>query len=61
MPSTQLPGPIAIIDVETTGLFPLRHDRVVEVAAIVIEDDGRRVGGIGNLKVYRDGVVVIRS
>ncbi len=43
MPTTQLPGPIAIIDVETTGLFPLRHDRVVEVAAIVIEGDGRIV------------------
>jgi len=41
MTTTQLPGPIAIIDVETTGLFPLRHDRVVEVAAIVIEGDGR--------------------
>ena len=43
MPTTQLPGPIAIIDVETTGLFPLRHDRVLEVAAIVIEGDGRIV------------------
>ena len=43
MPTTQLYGPIAIIDVETTGLFPLRHDRVVEVAAIVIEGDGRIV------------------
>jgi DNA polymerase-3 subunit epsilon len=43
VPNTQLPGPIAIIDVETTGLFPLRHDRVLEVAAIVIEGDGRIV------------------
>ena len=41
MPTSQLPGPIAVIDVETTGLFPLRHDRVVEVAAIVIDGDGR--------------------
>jgi DNA polymerase-3 subunit epsilon len=37
----QLPGPIAVIDVETTGLFPFRHDRVVEVAAVVIHGDGR--------------------
>jgi DNA polymerase-3 subunit epsilon len=43
MPTTQLPGPIAIIDVETTGLSPRRHDRVLEVAAIVIEGDGRIV------------------
>jgi len=43
MPSSQLPGPIAVIDVETTGLFPLRHDRVIEVAAIVIDVDGRNV------------------
>jgi DNA polymerase III epsilon subunit-like protein len=43
MPVSQLPGPIAIIDVETTGLFPLRHDRVVEVAAIVIGGDGQIV------------------
>lgn len=34
-------GPIAVIDVETTGLFPFRHDRVVEVAAVVARADGR--------------------
>jgi len=34
------PGPIAVIDVETTGLFPFRHDRVVEVAAVIVRDDG---------------------
>lgn len=34
-------GPIAVIDVETTGLFPFRHDRVVEVAVVVIQGDGR--------------------
>ena len=34
-------GPIAVIDVETTGLFPFRHDRVVEVAAVVVRADGR--------------------
>jgi len=33
-------GPIAVIDVETTGLFPFRHDRVVEVAAVIVRDDG---------------------
>ncbi len=43
MPTSQLPGLIAIIDVETTGLFPLRHDRVVELAAVVIDGDGRIV------------------
>src|SRR6266496_2717623 len=31
---------IAVIDVETTGLFPFRHDRVVEVAAVVVRADG---------------------
>lgn len=36
-----LPAPIAIIDVETTGLFPFRHDRIIEIAAVVIQDDGR--------------------
>lgn len=34
-------GPVAVIDVETTGLFPFRHDRVVEVAAVVVRPDGR--------------------
>ena len=34
-------GPIAVIDVETTGLFPFRHDRVVEVAAVIARADGR--------------------
>lgn len=34
-------GPIAVIDVETTGLFPFRHDRVIEVAAVVARADGR--------------------
>jgi DNA polymerase-3 subunit epsilon len=31
---------IAIVDVETTGLFPQKHDRVVEVACVVIATDG---------------------
>jgi DNA polymerase-3 subunit epsilon len=34
-------GPIAVIDVETTGLFPLRHDRVVEIAVVIVQPDGR--------------------
>ena len=28
--------PIAVIDVETTGLNPFRHDRVVEIAALLV-------------------------
>jgi DNA polymerase-3 subunit epsilon len=43
MVNAPVPGPIAILDVETTGLFPHRHDRVIEVAAIVVEGDGRIV------------------
>jgi DNA polymerase-3 subunit epsilon len=31
---------LAIIDVETTGLNPYRHDRVIELAALVTELDG---------------------
>ncbi len=34
---------LAVIDVETTGLNPYRHDRVVEIAAVVIEPEGRVV------------------
>ncbi|MBM3470072.1 MAG: 3'-5' exonuclease [Armatimonadetes bacterium] len=49
MPTSQLPGPIVIIDVETTGLFPLRHDRVVEVAAIVVDGEGRIVREFASL------------
>lgn len=33
-------GSIAVIDVETTGLFPRRNDRVLEVAAVIVEADG---------------------
>lgn len=36
-------GLIAIIDVETTGLYPHRHDRVVEMAAVVLDGDGRTI------------------
>jgi DNA polymerase-3 subunit epsilon len=31
---------VAIIDIETTGLNPYRHDRIVELAALVIRPDG---------------------
>jgi len=41
MSLSHLSGPIAVIDVETTGLFPFRHDRVLEVAAVVIQGDGQ--------------------
>jgi DNA polymerase-3 subunit epsilon len=49
MPTSQLLGPIAIIDVETTGLFPFRHDRVVEMAAVVIDGEGRIVREFASL------------
>ena len=38
--SFPLAGPIAVIDVETTGLFPFRHDRIVEIATVLIRGDG---------------------
>ena len=31
---------IAVIDLETTGLSPWRHDRVVEIGIVVISPDG---------------------
>ncbi|HWH76256.1 MAG TPA: exonuclease domain-containing protein, partial [Candidatus Binatus sp.] len=31
---------LAVIDVETTGLNPYRHDRVIELAALVMNLDG---------------------
>jgi DNA polymerase-3 subunit epsilon len=31
---------IAVVDVETTGLFPRRHDRVVEIAVVVLDQNG---------------------
>lgn len=33
--------PIAVVDVETTGLFPARHDRVVEIGIVVVSGHGR--------------------
>lgn len=41
MQRTAVQSPIAVIDVETTGLFPWRHDRVVEIAAVVVDPAGR--------------------
>ena len=41
MPSLRLPGSIAVIDVETTGLFPQRHDRIIEIATVVIDRSGQ--------------------
>ena len=34
-------GPIAVIDVETTGLYPFHNDRVIEIAVVVVGADGR--------------------
>jgi len=34
---------IAIIDVETTGLNPFRHDRVIEIAVLLMRPDGMLV------------------
>lgn len=31
---------IAVIDVETTGLSPWRHDRIVEIAIVLVSPDG---------------------
>jgi DNA polymerase-3 subunit epsilon len=37
-----MPGPgFAVIDFETTGLFPAKHDRVVEIAVVHVDPDGR--------------------
>lgn len=35
-----LSRPVAVVDVETTGLFPFRHDRVIEIAVVVLDGDG---------------------
>jgi DNA polymerase-3 subunit epsilon len=34
-------GPIAVVDVETTGLFPHRHHRIIEIAVVVVSLDGK--------------------
>ncbi|MBX9678666.1 MAG: hypothetical protein K2X38_07865 [Gemmataceae bacterium] len=43
MTTKTLGRPIAVIDLETTGLFPWRHDRVVEIAAVIIDSEGKIV------------------
>lgn len=30
-----------VIDLETTGLFPQKHDRIVEIGVVALADDGR--------------------
>lgn len=37
------PG-FAVIDVETTGLFPTAHDRIVEIAIVHVNPEGRITG-----------------
>lgn len=31
---------VAVVDVETTGINPYRHDRIIEIAAVVMRPDG---------------------
>jgi DNA polymerase-3 subunit epsilon len=33
----------AVVDIETTGLFPGRHDRVIEIGVVLVDRDGRQV------------------
>ena len=40
---------IAVIDVETTGLYPFGHDRIVEIAALVITPDGNTLRQFSSL------------
>ena len=42
--------PIVVIDVETTGLFPFRNDRIVEIAAVVLDQ---------NLKITNEFVSLV--
>jgi len=37
------PGRFAVIDIETTGLSAAQHHRIVEVAVVVVDDDGHHV------------------
>jgi DNA polymerase-3 subunit epsilon len=39
----------AVIDIETTGLNPYRHDRIIEVAALLVAQDGAIVSSFESL------------
>ncbi|WP_460363961.1 3'-5' exonuclease, partial [Actinocorallia lasiicapitis] len=39
----------AVVDVETTGLDPGRHDRVVEIGVVQLDPAGRETGSWGSL------------
>jgi DNA polymerase III subunit epsilon len=39
----------AVVDVETTGLFPGRHDRIVEIGVVLLDRDGRQTDEWGTL------------
>ena len=34
------PDPIAVVDVETTGLSPWHHDRIIEIGIVIMSPDG---------------------
>ncbi|MBM4048172.1 MAG: hypothetical protein FJ279_23970 [Planctomycetes bacterium] len=39
----------AVIDVETTGLNPYRHDRIIEIAALLVSPDGAVVSSFASV------------
>jgi DNA polymerase III subunit epsilon len=39
----------AVIDVETTGLYTRRHDRVIEIAVVVVNEHGARIDNYSSL------------
>lgn len=40
---------VAVVDVETTGLNPFRHDRVIELAVVVVDERGEDVRELSTL------------
>ena len=40
MPKAATHPRFSVIDVETTGLFPWRHDRIIEIAVVVMSPKG---------------------